>query len=180
MRRLLLVPILIVSTLALAQNNPTDSQTLRSLLEEIRQFRQDLKTATIASQRIQIALYRLQLQEAIVAQASKRVDEAHAKLAELTAERKRQAAFIEQVEDMQKHATDARDLKSIEEELSRLKKRLEEVSYDESQWQAKSSDAESQLKFEQTKLEALGNLLDNLDRTLQDASRNPGDSPSHQ
>ncbi len=81
MRRLLLVTaILAVSTVALSQSNQSDSQTLRSLLEEVRLLRQDLHTTTVAAQRVQIALYRLQLQDAAVARAARLVEEAHSKL----------------------------------------------------------------------------------------------------
>lgn len=179
MHRLLLIPLLIASTFAVGQNNSTDSQTLRSMLEEIRQLRQDLKTTTVASQRIQIALYRLQLQEAAVLRAAKLVEEAHSKLAELAAERKRVTSDIEQFEDLHSRTQDAQHRKVIEDEvLPQLKKHLERISQDEGQWQAKSGDAESQLKTEQTKVETLNNLLDELDRVLQNVGRNPVSSPS--
>lgn len=86
MRRLLLVTaILAVSTVALPQSNQPDSQTLRALLEEVRLLRQDLKSTTVATQRVQIALYQLQLQDAAVGRAASRVEAAHSKLTELAA-----------------------------------------------------------------------------------------------
>ena len=92
MRRLfVLFGIVLISTLALCQNSPTDSQNLRTLLEEVRRLRRDLQTTTVAAPRVQIALYRLQLQDAAIARASKLVEGAHVKLSELAAERKRVA-----------------------------------------------------------------------------------------
>jgi len=64
------------STACFGQTTPGDSQTLQALLSEVRQLRQDLQTTTIAAQRAQILLYRLQGQEAAVARASQRIDEA--------------------------------------------------------------------------------------------------------
>jgi len=58
MRRLiLLLGIVATSTSIFGQDTPTDSQNLRALLEEVRQLRRDLQTATVATQRVQIALY---------------------------------------------------------------------------------------------------------------------------
>jgi hypothetical protein len=51
------------------QTTPSESQTLQALLLEVRQLRQDLQTTTVAAQRAQILLYRLQGQEAAVARA---------------------------------------------------------------------------------------------------------------
>src|SRR5437868_7368492 len=146
------------SSPAICQNNPTDSQTLKAMLEEIRLLRQDLRTTTVAAQRVQIALYRLQLQDAAVARASKLVEEAHSKLNELSAERKRVATDTEQVEDRRNATQDAHERKVMEEEvLPQLKKHLERIARDEEQWQAKSNEAEGQLKAEQVKLDALHN-----------------------
>jgi hypothetical protein len=58
------------------------------LLEEVRQLRRDVQTTTVAAQRVQIALYRLALQDAAISRATKLVEEAHAKLADLAWERK--------------------------------------------------------------------------------------------
>ena len=73
----------------------------------------------------------------------------------------------------QKDATqDAHERKVIEGEvLPQLKQHLERIAHDEEQWQAKSNDAEGQLKTEQTKLDALHNLLDELDHALQNVGR---------
>jgi hypothetical protein len=89
MRHLLLtIATLAVSTVAFTQSNQSHSQSLRALLEEVRLLRQDLHTTTVTAQRVQIALYRLQLQDAAVARASSVVEEAHAKVTELAAARK--------------------------------------------------------------------------------------------
>lgn len=58
------------STTCFGQTTTGDSQTLQALLSEIRLLRQDLQTTTIAAQRAQILIYRLQGQEAAVASLS--------------------------------------------------------------------------------------------------------------
>src|ERR1700746_1322256 len=81
------------------QTTTGDSQTLQALLSEVRQLRQDLQTTTIAGQRAQILIYRLQGQEAAVARASQRLDEARDKLARSQDERKHVAADVKRFGD---------------------------------------------------------------------------------
>ena len=85
---LFVLGLLIFSPDCFGQSTPGDSQTLQALLSEVRQLRQDLQTTTIAGQRAQILIYRLQGQEAAVARASQRLDEARDKLARIQDERK--------------------------------------------------------------------------------------------
>src|SRR5258708_29002378 len=80
---LLVLSLLLSSTACFGQTTPGDSQTLQALLLEVRQLRQDLQTTTIAGQRAQILIYRLQGQEAAVTRAAQRLDEAREKLARI-------------------------------------------------------------------------------------------------
>ncbi len=173
MRRLiLLLGIVATSTSIFGQDTPTDSQNLRALLEEVRQLRRDLQTATVATQRVQIALYRLELQDGAVARATKLVEEAHAKLADLAAERKRVATQIEQGEGLRDHTQDAHERRVIEEEaLPQFKRHLQRITGEEQQWQSKANETEGQLKVEQVKLDALHAVLDQLDQALQNVGR---------
>jgi len=145
-RLLVFLTIIATSTPALSQKDLTDSQHLRALLEEVRQLRRDLQTATSAAQRVQIALYRLQLQDAAVARATRLVEESHSKLTDLA---------------------DARDRDQLEQRLADLKRDLERIARDEQQWRAKASQAEQQLRDEQIKLDSLHSLLDQLDQALE-------------
>jgi hypothetical protein len=62
---------LLFSLPALGQATPAESQTLQASLAEIRQLHQDLQTSAIAARRAQIIIYRLHVQEAAVAHASR-------------------------------------------------------------------------------------------------------------
>jgi chromosome segregation ATPase len=169
MRRLLLViATLAVPTLAVSQNNQPDSQTLRALLEEVRLLRQDLHTTTVAAQRVQIALYRLH----------RLVEEAHSKLTELAAMHKHYVMEIEQSERQRDQTQDFQQRKQIEEEaLPRDKKSLEQIAYEEQQQQARTNEAESQLKAEQLKLDALHSLVDQLDQALENVGHRTATTP---
>ncbi len=54
-------------------------EILQSLLTEVHQLRQDIEAMTVASQRVQIALYALQMQDAVVARSTLRFDSIHDK-----------------------------------------------------------------------------------------------------
>src|SRR5712664_4301590 len=99
-----LLSLLLISSPLLGQSPSTDSQTLQALLSEVRQLRHDLQTTTLAAQRAQILLYRLQGQEVIVARASQRLDDARARLTEIQAARVRLTSDIKQHEDFISHA----------------------------------------------------------------------------
>src|SRR5712664_183098 len=85
----LVLCLLLTSSAVFCQTSSTEAPTLQALLAEVRQLRQDLRTATATSQRVQILLQRVQGQEAAVARASQRLDDTRAKLAETQANRRR-------------------------------------------------------------------------------------------
>src|SRR5204862_4098699 len=95
---LFVLGLLLFSTACFGETIPGDSQTLQALLSEVRQLRQDLQTTTIAGQRAQILIYRLQGQEAAVARASQRLDEAPDKLARIQDQRKQVVGEIKRTE----------------------------------------------------------------------------------
>jgi len=84
--------LLVSSVGAFTQTTSTDSQTLRALLTEVRGLRQDLQSTTLAAQRAQILVYRVQVREAATARAVQRLDNARSKLAEVQDRRKRLTA----------------------------------------------------------------------------------------
>src|SRR5271165_7282724 len=93
---LFVLGLLLSSTACFGQTTPGDSQTLQALLSEVRQLRQDLQTTTIAAQRAQILLYRLQGQEAAVARASQRFEEVREKVAAIQDQREHVATNIKE------------------------------------------------------------------------------------
>ena len=175
---LFVLGLLLFSTVCFGQTTAGDSQTLQALLSEVRQLRQDLQTTTIAGQRAQILIYRLQGQEAAVARASQRLDEAREKLARIQDERKHVAADVKQQEDfisnMENPPTQRKELEGV---VARSKTRLESLESQEQQLQTREIDAEQQLRAEEVRLSDLRDQLDRLDKALENASRRPGGSP---
>src|SRR6516164_5710696 len=174
---LLALGCLLFATTCFGQSAPGDSQTLQSLLSEVRQLRQELRAMTIAAQRSQILIYRLQGQEASVARASQRLDEAREKLARTRDARKHLAADVKQTKDFVNNTDNpTTQRKALENRLSELKTRLESSESDEQKDQSQEIDAEQQLRAEETKLSDLRDQLDRLDKTLENASRSPNGS----
>jgi chromosome segregation ATPase len=168
LRSLFLVPaLLLISPSAFGQTSTTDSQSLQALLAEVRQLRQDLRTTTMAAQRVQILLFRLQVQEAAVARVQRRVDEAQSDLAQHQFELKRLASTIKSAEDAQGNNQNPAERKDLEQMLPTLKERFESSKEAELQLQAKEVEAEQELRAEKAKLAALEEQLDRLDKSLE-------------
>ena len=175
---LLILGLLLIAAPVLGQSASTDSQTLQALLSEVRQLRHDLQTTTLAAQRAQILLYRLQGQEAIVARASQRLDDARARLTEIQAARVRLTSDIKQHEDFISHAENSPgERKQIEDLLPRLKTNLTSLESEEQQRQTRQMEAEDQLRQERAKLSGLQDQLDRLEKTLESSSQQAGANP---
>ena len=166
--------LLVCSPACLGQTNSDDSQTLRALLSEVHQLRLDLQTTTIAAQRAQILIYRLQSQEAAVARASQRLDDAREKLTRTQDERKHLATDVKQHEDfinnMENLSTQRKEIEAV---LPQLKTRLESLENEEQQRQAREIEAEQQLRTEEVKLSDLRDELDRLEKALENANHLP-------
>jgi len=161
------VAVLLCSASAFAQSNPADSQALQSILAEIHQLRQEMRTTTIAAQRVQILLYRLQSQEAAVARSTRRLDEARSTLQNTQNSRKEIEARLKQFEDAKMEPA----LKAqVETAIPMMKTELETLLAQEPAQQLAQSEAEEQLRIDQAKLSDLQAQLSDLDKQLDSAS----------
>jgi chromosome segregation ATPase len=171
----LALSLLIVSPAALGQSTSTDSHTLQALLAEVRQLRHDLQSVTAAVQRAQILIYRVQAQETVVRRVQERVEETRSKLDHIQSEKRRHAAQLKQMEDLQSHPETAQsEGRTVEDALAQLRARLEMEASDEQETQARLTDAEDQLRVEQAKLDQLQDDLDRLDKALENSSSQTG------
>ncbi len=160
--------LLVTSGTLVAQN--ADSQTLSAILAEIRQLRQELAGTTVAAQRVQILLYRLQLQRDAVKGAIQRHDEAATKARDAEKARLRVTNDLKNIEeklpsignDMERHA--------LEEHAREVKRSVEIWTSDEADLRAVEIAADSDLKREQATLADLQQRLDQLELQLQNYS----------
>ena len=178
-RSCLLIPVLLlISVPVFGQSASTDSQTLQALLVEVRQLRHDLQTTTIAAQRAQILLYRLQGQEAAVTRASQKVDDARARIAETQSNRSKLTSDIKRHEDFVSTTENSpAERKQVEEVLTQLKGKLASLENEEQQRQTREMEAEDQLRTERAKLGELQDQLDRLEKVLESTNRQSGTNP---
>jgi chromosome segregation ATPase len=154
------------------QTNPTDSQTLQSILAEVRQLRRELLTVSVAAQRAQVLIYRLQAQESAVRRLRERADDWRSKLTQIEQEKSKLSEEVKLFEDSLRHnqSDDPAAKKEADQTLVILKARLESDSNEEQEIQTKVADAEELLRVEQAKLERLQDELDRWDQMLQQSS----------
>jgi hypothetical protein len=167
--------ILVFSTFpvsALARTASSDSQTLQAILLEIRQLRHELQTSNAMAARAQIALYRLQRQDELVAHAHQRLSDTRLRLAEAESEMGKKTIQIQSAKDAASHSQ-APDAQAHVEDviLPELKSQLEMLQKQERQARAEEAQAEQQLRDEQVKLDGLSDSLDRYNIALEEVGR---------
>jgi chromosome segregation ATPase len=156
------------------QSNPTDSQTLQSILTEIRQLRHDLQTATVASQKAQILVHRLDMEQSVVRLMQERVDNAQNALEHIRLDRQTRANRIKQFEDQESSSdSGSPQQKQIDDVLTQMKGMYETLASQEQEAQAKLTDAQEQLRLEQGKMSSLEDQLDQLEQSLENLGHKP-------
>ncbi len=168
--------VLVLPAPALCQTTATDSQTLQALLAEVHQLRQELRTTSIAAQRAQILIFRVQAQQTVVTRISQRVDNERSRLTQNQSEQRRFTTAIKRLEDLRYRQAD-NEAKATDEQLAQMKIRLEQLSAEEQESQPRKIELEEELRVEQTKLAQLHDELDRIDKLLEQASRTPANAP---
>ena|ERR1051326_151602 len=155
---------------AFAQAPSTDSQTLQTVLKEIRQLRQDFRTASIGIERAQILIHRLHEQGIAVGRALQRLDDARTKLSTAQSGRLNVVTRIKSIEDQQSGINNPQESKETAEVVSQLKAKLAVSLTEEQEAQTKVTECEEQVREEQAKSSALQDQLDQLDKALNNSS----------
>jgi chromosome segregation ATPase len=162
---------LIMVAAAGAQTAPPETQALQALVTEIRLLRQDMQATTLATQRVQIVLYRLQSQTALVTRAAARLEDVRSSLGNVQSEKKRTADRMLQLEAAARSTQDQAQLKVLDPVLADVKAAVERLTADEQRLQSREIDADTQLRTEQGKLSDLQDQLDRLDKLLDSLTR---------
>jgi chromosome segregation ATPase len=168
MNKIVFALILLGASPVLSQTPAKDTDALPSLLAEVRHLRQDIEAITVASERMQIALVSLQMQDGAVARATGRLDAVTSRCSgaqvnhdHLIADVQRgEAAFASGTVS----AAEAADLRS---RLSEVKSQTDAAQAEVLACQAAEADASSQLRNDQAKLADLQDRIDRLDKTLE-------------
>jgi len=168
MRKIAFAVMLFAASDGLCQTPAKEPDTLQALLVEVHQLRQDIEAMTVASQRVQIALYAMQMQDAAVARAAQRLDSARDRRSGAEANRDRTASAIQGLEGKLASGTLAEaEAKGTKEELSQLKGEIGPQMAELQTCQAAEAEASSQLRSEQGKLADVQDRIERLDKTLE-------------
>jgi chromosome segregation ATPase len=161
---------LFAASAALCQTPAKESDTLQSLLMEVHQLRQDIEAMTVASQRVQIALYTLQMQDASVARATQRLDDARNRCKGEEGTRQHTASEIQSLESNLARGVPEVEAKLIQSRLTELKRALDVQAMAMQTCQSVESELSNQLRNDQAKLAELQDRIVHLDKTLEQLS----------
>jgi hypothetical protein len=137
------IAVLVSSCLALAQEpaNVSQEATIQALLKEVHALRVALEQSNQIGPRIQIVLARIQLQEERVRNATRQLQDARDKIAEIQTKGTESADRIKQFEAQQAQTVDPNVRKQMEFDLIEMKAAIERLNTVDQQYRAKESEA---------------------------------------
>jgi hypothetical protein len=153
-----------------AQTTEPQTRTMEAVLSEIRQLRQDLQAAAVATRKAQIVIYRLHLQADVLERAKERLENTKGELAQLDSQKKSLTEQIKQLEEMKDRPENEQRRKQFEDYLTNSKANLEAVGPRDQELQAKQLELEADLRTEQAKWNRLQDELDRLENSLENSS----------
>ena len=159
---------------AFSQATSADTKTLQSILDEVRQLRQDIHMTAATVQRAQILIYRLRIQMDAVTRATERLEQTREQLTQIKFQRNQANEQLRNQEEMLEHEQDAKARERIRNMMERTKNWIEQSSAGEPEAQAKEIEYSNQLRLEQEKLDDLQGQLDRLDKKLEMATMRAG------
>jgi chromosome segregation ATPase len=171
MRQIAVAVMLVLASQGLGQTPAKESDAVQSLLVEVHQLRMDIEAMTVASQRVQIALYQMQIQDAAVARAAQRVDNARNKCSGVENARQHTSGEIQRFESaLASTSTQEAQAKELQSRLAELKSALDTQTTEAQACQTAEADASGQLQNEQVKLTEMQERIEHLDKTLEKLS----------
>jgi hypothetical protein len=163
-----LVMALFAAAVAFGQAPAKEPDTLQALLAEVRQLRQDIEAMTVASQRAQIGLYNLQMQDAAVTRSRQRLDEVRQRCSALESRRGNDAGEMQRSETEVTSGTlepgQTKELQAYV--LAQRKRLLESETADLQTCRVTESEAESQLRNDEVKLAGAQERIDRSEKDL--------------
>jgi len=163
---MLLATLGIYAAPAAAQAVSQDLQIAQTLVTELRELRQELRNTAASIQRVQIVMYRLQAQAALVDKAAQRLEQARSECKGAEIQKKFTATQIEKAETRKRNSQNASEQRTEEELISGLQSSIEEMTEQTQRCQADQVDAENQFRTEQSKTNELEGQLEKLDQIL--------------
>jgi hypothetical protein len=168
MKKITFGAMLLVASNAVCQTPAKEPDTIQALLTEVRQLRQDIEAMTVASQRVQIALYTLQIQDAALTRSTQRADNVRNKCSGAEANRIHVAEAIQRLEGaLANGKLPEQETKDAQMVLAQHKTELEQANLAVQSCQVAESEASSQLRTDQAKMSELQDRIERLDKVLE-------------
>ena len=159
---------LFVASQGLCQTPAKESDILPSLMVEVRQLRQAIEAMTVASQRVQIALYALQMQDAAVARSAQRLDSVRNRCTGEEGNRQHVATeFLGLESRLSEGTAPESETKAIRARLTEMKTALDAQAIEVQTCRAGEAEASNQLRNDQATLADLRDRIERLDKTLE-------------
>jgi hypothetical protein len=152
---------------AFCQTPVKEPDALQVLLAEVHQLRLDIEGMTVASQRVQIALYQLQMQDGAVARTAQRLDTVRNKCSLAEENRQHTAADVQRLEGAMASGTVPAEAEAAKQRLAEFKGNLEAQAAEAQNCQAAEAEAATQLRGDQAKLVDLQDRIARLDKALE-------------
>ncbi len=159
--------LMLLTSSAFCQTPVKEPDALQALLIEVHQLRQDIESVTVASQRVQIALYQLQMQDGAVARSTQRLDSVRSKCSAADENRLRTAADIQRFESVVLTTLPEAEAEVVKQRLTELKSHVEAQNAEVQTCQAGEAEASTQLRTDQAKLLDLQDRIARLDKALE-------------
>jgi chromosome segregation ATPase len=154
------------SVVGRAQSSPSASDTLSSLLIEVRGLRAAMEQLVSAGPRIQLAMGRLQLQEQRVTEVTRRLDDVKNALAKLQKQADSEDEETKMLEDAIPRTTDPKRQQELENALKQMKFSARERAPEILRMQGEQATLMQELANEQTRVADFNQRLDELERAL--------------
>jgi chromosome segregation ATPase len=158
--------LLTVSLPLFAQTSSTDAALTQALLTEIRGLRQDLQVTAATIQRVQIIMYRLQSQTAIMNRVTQRLDDARNRCTNAQNQSKMFTTEIQRAEDRLRTSQNPTEQKQLQDQIARFKSQIDVFTNEEQQCRVRESEADANYRSERAKMGELEDQLDKLDKVL--------------
>jgi hypothetical protein len=172
MRCIFVVAMLAIRFSATAQTTEPERQTLQALLVEVQQLRAAIERSTLLGTRTQIAMQRIQMQEARTTRLSQDLDRVRREVTDLDRMKTETAVHLRAMEAQLSQATDPNGRLRLEEEVKRVKIRLEQLAVEEPHTRAREADLANQVQAEQSRLTELQDRVSAMERVLDTAIGN--------
>ena len=144
---------------------------IQTLLGEVQQLRLAIERSTLLGARTQIALQRIQIQEARTRQLEQDANVFRTQADSLTASRTQFEARLRDSEEQLPRMADPKQRLAMEEEVRLSKQTLASMVQTEQQARARELGATNQARLEQSKLQDLLSRVDEMEKVLDQAIR---------